>query len=171
MRYTTAISSFAVKVSYVNQHQKDCIAALRADGVSYGKIAERLGLSINTVKSYCKRTKAEVKADTSQLAIHKKDICLHCGHTLNQTPGHRQKRFCSATCRRAWWFAHPGAALRSAEHDGNCAFCGQSFHYGRLSSRRQPCDPPVQRHAAAAASQPGRDRRGHGQRRERGTHL
>ena len=34
---------------------KERIALLRAEGKSYTKIADTLGLSINTVKSYCRR--------------------------------------------------------------------------------------------------------------------
>nr|DAR21899.1 MAG TPA: RNA polymerase sigma factor [Caudoviricetes sp.] len=113
----------------MNQKQKDRIAALRVEGVSYGKIADRLGLSINTVKSYCKRSLTETKADASPQKEHAKDTCLHCGQTLIQTPGHRQKKFCSASCRRNWWLNHPGVTTRSAEHDCTCFFCGRTFRY------------------------------------------
>lgn len=113
----------------MNQHQKECIAALRAEGISYGKIADRLGVSINTVKSYCKRSLSGVTADNNQQKNHIKETCLRCGQTLMQTPGHRQKKFCSASCRHNWWLTHPGSTHRSAEHDCTCLCCGRIFRY------------------------------------------
>ena len=39
----------------MTQQQKEQISKLRASGASFGKIASALGMSVNTVKSYCKR--------------------------------------------------------------------------------------------------------------------
>lgn len=39
----------------MTQQQKEQVASLRASGTSLGKIATTLGISVNTVKSYCKR--------------------------------------------------------------------------------------------------------------------
>lgn len=113
----------------MTQQQKDQIVHLRSSGSSYGKIAEYLGISVNTVKSFCKRTKIEGKADTNQSVDQTKETCMHCGQTLVQTPGHRQKKFCSATCRRAWWMTHPGSVPREADHACTCAFCGRAFQF------------------------------------------
>ena len=41
----------------MNIQQKTEIASLRSQGFGYTKIAQALGLSKNTVKSYCKRNK------------------------------------------------------------------------------------------------------------------
>lgn len=35
--------------------QKQAIAALRLQGIGYDSVAGRLGISVNTVKSYCRR--------------------------------------------------------------------------------------------------------------------
>lgn len=39
----------------MTDYQKTQIMKLRAEGLGYGKIAQRLGISLNTVKSYCRR--------------------------------------------------------------------------------------------------------------------
>ena len=39
----------------MNHQQKEDIRQMRAEGHSYAKIADRLGISENTVKSYCRR--------------------------------------------------------------------------------------------------------------------
>ena len=90
----------------VTQQQKEQISILRASGISFGKIATTLGISVNTVKSYCKRNPitaapAPAPAQTERIAH-----CPQCNAVLEQSCGHRQKRFCSAKCRIAWWKAH-----------------------------------------------------------------
>ena len=39
----------------MNNLQKEQIVILRANGESYSKIADVLGISINTIKSFCRR--------------------------------------------------------------------------------------------------------------------
>lgn len=39
----------------MTDEQKQQIIALRRDGAGYGRIAARLQISINTVKSFCRR--------------------------------------------------------------------------------------------------------------------
>ena len=39
----------------MTEHQKLRIMKLRSAGFGYGKIAQQLGISVNTVKSFCRR--------------------------------------------------------------------------------------------------------------------
>ena len=39
----------------MNDTQRQQIEKLRAEGLSYGKISDALGLSTNTIKTYCRR--------------------------------------------------------------------------------------------------------------------
>lgn len=39
----------------MTDYQKTQIMKLRAEGLGYGRIAQQLGISLNTVKSYCRR--------------------------------------------------------------------------------------------------------------------
>lgn len=115
----------------VTQQQKEQISTLRASGISFGKIATTLGISVNTVKSYCKRnpiTAAPAPAPVqSKCTAH----CPRCNAVLEQSPGHRQKRFCSAKCRTAWWKAHLEQMERKKLFQIECRHCGTVFlQYG-----------------------------------------
>lgn len=72
--------------------QKSTVLTLRSKGMSFSKIAETVGLSVNTIKSFCSR--------------HKGQFCLCCGEPITQPPRVRQKKFCSDKCRMKWWNAH-----------------------------------------------------------------
>ena len=75
--------------------EKKQIAALRGRGVSYTDIASQLGLSRDTVKSYCRRNSIVV---SEQTASSETDCCEFCGKHLSQTQGKKKKRFCSREC-------------------------------------------------------------------------
>ena len=97
------------------------VDALRRKGMGYGAIARELGLSVNTVKSYCRRH-----------ALPDGTACEECGAPIVQVAGRKRKRFCSDTCRNAWWNAHLGLVNRKAVRTVICAGCGQPFEaYGR----------------------------------------
>ena len=69
--------------------QKEKIAKLRSRGVGYGKIALVLGISQNTVKSYCRRN--NIGADSvSPVAMDEPletgtSFCECCGKEIHQT--------------------------------------------------------------------------------------
>ena len=70
----------------MTDEQKRQIAKLRIEGLGYKAIAERLGFSINSVKSYCKMHALEV----GEIAD---SVCENCGKPIYQVPGRRRKRF------------------------------------------------------------------------------
>lgn len=55
----------------MNDEQKQKIISLRRDGAGYGSIATELGISINTVKSFCRRN--------SLTAPKTGTVCEECG--------------------------------------------------------------------------------------------
>ena len=115
----------------VTQQQKEQISKLRASGASFGKIASVLGVSVNTVKSYCKRNPISAEAASAPKATSHTDHCPQCGAVLEQSPGHRQKRFCSPKCRMVWWSAHPEQMVRKNLSQVECLHCGTVFlQYG-----------------------------------------
>ena len=124
----------------MNQQQRELILKLRAQGMSYGKIAAATGLSSNTVKSFCRRNPTgSLPAKTVAVAIPER--CPQCNSLLVQTSGHRQKRFCSEKCRRLWWAAHPEKMNRNAFSPVTCLCCGKSFlQYG--TRPRKFCSRP-----------------------------
>ena len=114
----------------MTQQQKEFIAEYRASGASYGEIAKELGLSVNTVKSYCQRNPIGKELPKLVEAVCT-DRCLQCNTPLEQTPGHRQKRFCSTKCRNRWWQAHLDLMKRKTMKSWICQYCGREFQqYG-----------------------------------------
>ena len=124
----------------MNQQQRELILKLRAQGMSYGKIAAAAGLSSNTVKSFCRRNPTGgLQAKT--VAVARPERCPQCNSLLEQTSGHRQKRFCSEKCRRLWWAAHPEQMNRKTFCPVTCLQCGKSFlQYG--TRPRKFCSRP-----------------------------
>lgn len=104
--------------------QKEQIALLRSQGESYARIADSMGLSENTVKSYCRRN------GITPLTTQESDpgtVCDQCGQPLVHTPGTRKKRFCSNKCRMQWWYSHPETMQRKAVYHFTCPICGMEF--------------------------------------------
>lgn len=115
--------------------QKEKIKQMRGEGFSYSKIAATLGISENTVKSYCRRN--NLGGAGMGIANQADDaFCRQCGVPLNHTPGAKKKRFCSDKCRMAWWNAHPEAVNRKAIYLFTCDHCGTAFEsYGNKNRK------------------------------------
>ena len=102
--------------------EKVQIVQRRKRGLGYAEIALSLGLSVNTVKSYCRRSGVKpLEKKTAQSG----DVCRQCGSVLKLTPGRKRKQFCSDACRLCWWHAHRemGQNARTVL----CASCGKAF--------------------------------------------
>ena len=97
-------------------NQKTVIEELRSENYSYSIIAQKLGVSANTVKSYCLRhsvTTSNVprknKAEKAALRV-----CDQCGKII-ESQSQASKRFCSAKCRTAFWNAQKVLARKAGE--------------------------------------------------------
>ena len=117
----------------MTNEQKMLITSLRAAGFGYKRIADRVGVSVNTIKSYCKR-----KPDNEEVISEDIDTCQNCGKPVMQTPGRKRKKFCSDECRRQWWNSHLDLVDRRAIYEYTCPACGKHFSaYG--NSKRKYC--------------------------------
>jgi DNA-binding XRE family transcriptional regulator len=106
--------------------QKNETARLRKDGMSYNKIAETLGVSKDTIKSFCRRNGLGNAAAVNSSG----EFCRQCGESLGESV-HKTKRFCCDACRMAWWKAHPECLNRKAMYCFTCLCCGSGFEsYG-----------------------------------------
>ncbi len=116
---------------FVTKEQKSQITDLRKKGCGYATIAKTTAFSVNTVKSFCRRNGLAGRfADSST------PVCAFCGGTLEQRPKTKPKRFCSESCRRAWWKVHPEAGVKKAYYEKVCAYCGRPYIvYGRQVSK------------------------------------
>ena len=115
----------------MKHQQKEAIHQLRVGGHSYARIAENLGISVNTVKSYCRRNDLGGIALPTAEPINE-TFCRQCGVSLKQIPGKKHKQYCSDRCRMAWWNVHPEAVNHKSLREFTCQACGRVFEgYGK----------------------------------------
>ena len=107
--------------------QKERIITLRNKNESYAKIAVALGLSVNTVKSFCRRNNIKNRNDSNDEIEENKELCKNCGKKLTQTSKIKAKIFCCDKCRFDWWNANRGKMNRKGVHRLTCAHCGEGF--------------------------------------------
>lgn len=112
--------------------EKRQITVLRRDGLGYGKIAQQTGVSMNTVKSFCRRNNLTFSTDG-------KSVCECCGKSIVQVAGRKQKRFCSDQCRNKWWNGHLNLVKRKAVYTFTCPNCGKVFKVYGNSQRKFCC--------------------------------
>lgn len=101
------------------------ITKLRQSGYSYREIADALKISVNTVKSHCRRN------GLTGTFENKKQICINCGVEIDDG-----KKFCSSNCRQAWWNKNLDKVNRKAYYSFNCSFCHKPFNaYGNKNRK------------------------------------
>ena len=105
------------------------ITNMRLEGHSPSKIAAKLGLSPSTVRSHIHRHRH----------VRDEQSCKHCGKPLVQTKGHRAKKFCSDSCRMAWWNSHKEEVNKQAFYKLTCQQCGKEFDSYGNSNRKYCC--------------------------------
>ena len=108
--------------------EKVQIGQMRKRGLGYAEIARSLGMSVNTVKSYCRRNGLKGAARAS-IAVSE-NVCRQCGSALHHTTGRKRKRFCSDACRLRWWHGH--RELSPNARTAVCASCGKAFVTDRM---------------------------------------
>ena len=108
--------------------QKIQIGKLRGAGLGYKKIAEQMGLSENTVKTYCRRHGLGGNMTHLQNVVQSEEHhCLCCGTPVQQTPGRKEKKFCSDGCRNKRWNSHLDKVERKANYEFVCPHCKKPF--------------------------------------------
>ena len=93
-------------------NQKETIIRMRQSGTGYAAIAEKLGISKNTVKTFCRRN--DLAGVGGKPADEKP--CLQCGKPVPQKPGRKQKKFCCDLCRSRYWDSHIEETKRSGAY-------------------------------------------------------
>ena len=124
----------------MTDNQKAQIIKLRAAGNGYGKIAQTIGISVNTVKSFCRRNdiNGDMAAVLSVILTGETTACENCGREIQQIAKRKKKRFCCDKCRNERWNSNLAQVHRKAGYDFRCPCCGKEFHiYG--DKRRKYC--------------------------------
>lgn len=143
----------------MTREQQEEIRRLRAQGEGYKKIGALLDLSVNTVKSFCRRDadrghdRSAEQEDTRNLSVVTNEesnignqqeehdavehvpsdalLCLRCHKPITSQGKRRTRKFCSDSCKVAYWRtqAAPTGAWR------RCAGCGRLL-FGHDSHRK-----------------------------------
>ena len=122
--------------------QKETVYKLRLQGLGYKAIARDLLLSVDAVKSYCKRHHLtgppEAVQKNVQVIEEQHGLCPHCKQPIRQKKRGRSKRFCCDDCRYAWWKAHPEISSKNetAHYPFTCEYCGKKcMTYGNKNRK------------------------------------
>lgn len=114
----------------MTNEQKERITTMRHQNYGYIKIAKLLGISDNTVRSYCRRN----GLDTCTMSNN--NTCKECGKQIKAIGGRKPRKFCSDACRTRWWNSHLDSVDRKAIYHFTCANCGKPFSaYGNRSRK------------------------------------
>ena len=135
----------------MTKEQKTLILYYREQHMTYRQIGEKLGLSPDTVKTFCRRnTPQEDRTETSTSSQ-----CRNCGAPVHPLPGRRERLFCSPACRTAYWRKHN----LLGKDPRYCAGCG-ALLTGGSASRKYCSHACYIRHrfgSSAAPSAPQRE--------------
>ena len=108
----------------MNPEQKNMIQDLRNSGCGYKEISEQLQISINTVKSYCKRHELTRMGKRNSGSVR---FCLQCGTEIKQEQHRKTKKFCSDRCRMIWWREHSSLLRTPSKQTFICPVCHEAF--------------------------------------------
>lgn len=135
----------------MTKEQKTLILYYREQHMTYRQIGEKLGLSPDTVKTFCRRnTPQEDRTEASASSQ-----CRNCGAPVHPLPGRRERLFCSPACRTAYWRKHN----LLGKDPRYCAGCG-ALLTGGSASRKYCSHACYIRHrfgSSAAPSAPQRE--------------
>ena len=135
----------------MTKEQKTLILYYREQHMTYRQIGEKLGLSPDTVKTFCRRnTPREDRTEASASSQ-----CRNCGAPVHPLPGRRERLFCSPACRTAYWRKHN----LLGKDPRYCAGCG-ALLTGGSASRKYCSHACYIRHrfgSSAAPSAPQRE--------------
>ena len=124
----------------MTQSQKNTIESLRAEGLTYDKIASALNVSLSTVKMYFSRKQNSIPR------------CDQCHRRLNVT--NRKARFCSPSCRCKWHQNHLADSPNREKYFRYCQVCGKMFFSVKAASFcSRPCYYQSRRKVAAVHEQ------------------
>jgi predicted nucleic acid-binding Zn ribbon protein len=116
--------------AYMTATQKREIMMYRSRGVSYASIAEHLHLSINTVKTFCRRNALDTTDIPRRKNVSSAKQCVQCGETLSG--GRSTRVFCSDLCRLKWH-------RKNKKPNAVCGQCGRTYHNNGHKNQKYSC--------------------------------
>lgn len=120
----------------MTQSEKYQIEIFRIQGIGYTEIAKRMGISVNSIKTYCRRNALGGKRGYEVAGPIRICACENCGKPVPQNTGRKKKRFCCDKCRNEYWNTHIELVNRKANYEIVCKNCGKSFiSYGNKNRK------------------------------------
>lgn len=107
----------------MTNEQKQAIASMRDAEVPIPSIAEQLRLSVNTIKSFCKRHGIHSGNQSSKNIL----FCLQCHKEIPQAEHRKEKKLCSDKCRQLWWAENAALIPRDSQIERICPVCKKTF--------------------------------------------
>lgn len=105
----------------VTDLQKEQIISMRKQNVPYSAISKALGISTNTLKTFCRRMGMTVSRTKGRLR------CKNCGAKLMKKPKTKLRLFCSDKCKQIWWNKHRQERESPKITSKTCPVCGTVF--------------------------------------------
>lgn len=120
----------------MTQGEKYQIEIFRIQGIGYTEIAKRMDISVNSIKTYCRRHALGGKRGYEAAGSISICACENCGKPVPQNIGRKKKRFCCDKCRNEYWNTHIELVNRKANYEIVCKNCGKSFiSYGNKNRK------------------------------------
>ena len=120
----------------MTDEQKIQIRQMRSEGASYKNVADALGITSESVRSFCRRDKEEEMPVQETVNEPIESVCPTCGGILTPYPNRKAKKFCSDKCRMSWWNNHLDQVKKNAVYEKVCAYCNKPFSiYGRKDQK------------------------------------
>lgn len=129
----------------MDREAKSAIASMRRKDLGYKRIPTELGISRDSVASFCLRNGLSSKGGDL-------GICPQCGRAFALDPKHLGKRFCSDRCRAAWWNTNRERRHPENANRGTCLRCGREFAWYGGRERRYCSFPATARRGRKEAT-------------------
>lgn len=121
----------------MTNEEKRQIEIYRKNGYGYKQISNLTKLSLNTIKSFCRRNHL-MDADLQE-PKETGFSCEWCGKSVEQKEHRKRKRFCSDACRNKWWNSHLDLVKRKANYKIVCPGCNSTFTVYGNANRKFCC--------------------------------
>ena len=120
----------------MTQGEKYQIEIFRIQGIGYTEIAKRMDISVNSIKTFCRRNALGGKRGYEAAGSISICACENCGKPVPQNTGRKKKRFCCDKCRNEYWNSHLEQVNRKANYEIVCRNCGKPFiSYGNKNRK------------------------------------
>ena len=126
--------------------QKAKIIAMRKKKASYASIAEAVGLSVGTVKSFCHRN--NINAGPTPVVRR----CKNCGGAIKEESKTKPRLFCCDHCRQEYWNKHRAEKPSRKITPHTCVTCGKVF-MDYIGANRKYCSQDCYRERSGADGQ------------------